>query len=231
MHYVTYLSKEEQARIKLYLNYDMTASPNHIYGIFHGKESTYNVSWPQGPADIQKLFQHLFVLRGPNHTTLAFTSRSDYKPFIDAGISAGSIDTGAERKKTKKVETLGGQAGVAYDINYRGPGDNVTNSNTAAFFVVSQAIPHEVDIFGRSSGGIKLNETVTEDEEADEDEEDEDEDGDEKEKNNRRHPRRTTMQYFRGAAPMVPQDRRGSGRRTRATKNVVIEFAKDAQIN
>lgn len=48
-----------------------------------------------------------------------FSGRSDYAAFIENGIPSGGLFTGAEVLKTEEeVEMFGGEAGVAYDVNY-----------------------------------------------------------------------------------------------------------------
>jgi Zn-dependent M28 family amino/carboxypeptidase len=170
----------------------MLASPNYIYGIFDGAGSSFNMTGPQGSGDIQKLFQQFFVQNGLNHTALKFTGRSDYAPFVNAGIASGGISTGAGENKTKKdVELFGGLQDVAHDKNYHRPGDNVTNLNMAAFLVNTRAIAHAVGVFGQSLRGIAFNETRWEGIDAEEDEkddEDENEDDDEVTRRIRKYP-------------------------------------------
>lgn len=80
-----------------------------------------------------------------------FDGRSDYGPFLDAGIPTGGLFTGAEVAKTDAEQRLfGGEAGVAYDINYHGAGDNVANLNLTAFGVCTEAIAHAVATYGLS---------------------------------------------------------------------------------
>ncbi|KAF2396070.1 putative aminopeptidase Y [Trichodelitschia bisporula] len=182
-YYVEHLSEEERAKIRLYLNFDMIASPNYIYGIFDGDGSSFNQSGPTGSADIQSFFQRFFKWRRLNHTAIPFNGRSDYAPFTAAGIPAGGIETGAEEIKTPaQAAQFGGQAGIALDANYHGPGDNFTNLALVPFTVNARAIAHGVATFARSFAGIHFNTT------------DDDDDDDEK----RRHVRRTPVINYGG---------------------------------
>ena len=66
---------------------------------------------------------------------------------IYAGIPAGGTFTGAEGIKTAaQAAKFGGQAGVAYDVNYHGKGDDITNINITAFDinidVIADAVGH-----------------------------------------------------------------------------------------
>lgn len=58
--YVRSLSPEELAKITLYLNFDMLASPNFIYAIYDGDGSAFNISGPPGSAAAEKLFEDFF---------------------------------------------------------------------------------------------------------------------------------------------------------------------------
>jgi hypothetical protein len=68
-----------------------------------------------------------------------------------SGVPVGGLFTGAEVLKTVEEERLfGGQAGVAYDVNYHGAGDNVSNVNVGAWIQNSKAIAHAVATYGLS---------------------------------------------------------------------------------
>ncbi|KAL9596581.1 MAG: hypothetical protein Q9219_005708 [cf. Caloplaca sp. 3 TL-2023] len=154
--YVASLSAAEKAKIRLELNFDMIASPNYKYGIYDGDGSAFNVTGAPGSAEAEKLFQDYFTNdAGLNWVPDSFDGRSDYAPFADAGIAAGGLFTGAEGIKTAEEQTLfGGQAGVAYDKNYHGAGDNVANLNFDAFIQNAKAIAHAVATYGRSFASL-----------------------------------------------------------------------------
>lgn len=132
--YVANLPAEELEKIRLYLNFDMIASPNYIYALYDGDGSSFNLTGPPGSDQIEALFQSYFRSRNLNFTASAFDGRSDYLPFIDAGVPAGGIFTGAEGIKTPAQQALfGGTAGVAFDENYHEAGDTIENLNLEAF--------------------------------------------------------------------------------------------------
>ena len=159
-YYVASLSPEETKKVKLYLNFDMIASPNFQYGIFDGDGKTFNISGPQGSSDIEKLFQDWFDSNHLNWTASEFDGRSDYDAFIKAGIPAGGLETGAEVNKTAKgVAQFGGQEGVAFDKNYHSAGDNVANLNMTAFLVNAKGIAHAIGTYAVSLDSIKFNTT------------------------------------------------------------------------
>lgn len=126
--YVAATTQAELDKIRLYLNFDMIASPNYVYAIYDGDGSAFNVSGPPGSAEAEKLFQEFFTIEdGVPWTATDFDGRSDYGPFLDAGVASGGLFTGAEGIKTEEEASIfGGKSGVAYDVNYHGAGDNGT---------------------------------------------------------------------------------------------------------
>ncbi|KAF2840271.1 Zn-dependent exopeptidase [Patellaria atrata CBS 101060] len=150
-YYIKTLPVEEQAKIRLYLNFDMIASPNYVYGIYDGDGSAFNLSGPPGSAEAEVLFEKYYTDRDLPSVPSAFTGRSDYGPFLDVDIASGGLFTGAEVVKTpEEAAMFGGEAGVAYDVNYHKAGDNMTNLNKEAFLVNAQAIAHVIATYARS---------------------------------------------------------------------------------
>jgi Zn-dependent M28 family amino/carboxypeptidase len=141
--YVAKLSTADRDRIRLYLNFDMIASPNFAYKLYDGDDSDA-VGAPAGPpgsAQIEDRLETFFNSRGLGHVGTDFDGRSDYGPFIAAGIPAGGIFTGAEGEKTPEEAALfGGTPGVAYDVCYHQACDTLANPNDTALDVNSDAI-------------------------------------------------------------------------------------------
>jgi carboxypeptidase Q len=156
--YVASLPQSELDKIRLYLNFDMIASPNFKYGIYDGDGSGFNISGPAGSAQAEHLFEKYFKEIAKKPTTPSqFDGRSDYGPFLDAGIACGGLDTGAEGIKTAaEAKLFGGTAGVAYDINYHGAGDTVDNLNRTALVTNTKAIAHAVGVYGRGLKSLDL---------------------------------------------------------------------------
>jgi len=141
--YVAGLSAAELDRIRLYLNFDMIASPNFAYKLYDGDDSdaTGAPAGPPGSAQIEGQLASFLEGRGLAHVGTDFDGRSDYGPFIAAGIPAGGIFTGAEGIKTPEEQAaFGGTAGVAYDTCYHQACDTITNVNATALDVNSDAI-------------------------------------------------------------------------------------------
>ena len=74
-----------------------------------------------------------------------FDGRSDYGPFIAAGIPAGGTFTGAEGSKTSaQAQLWGGTAGSAFDACYHRSCDTTTNINDTALDRNADAIAYAV---------------------------------------------------------------------------------------
>ncbi|GAA3221553.1 M28 family metallopeptidase [Dactylosporangium siamense] len=128
--YVNNLTPAQRAEIRLYLNFDMVASPNYMFGVYDGDDSAAEGSGPgpAGSAQIEDLFEAFFASRGQSTNAADFSGRSDYGPFIAAGVGipAGGLFTGAEGIKTAAdVAKYGGVAGAAYDPCYHDPCDDL----------------------------------------------------------------------------------------------------------
>ncbi|WAZ26380.1 M28 family metallopeptidase [Streptomyces cinnabarinus] len=147
--YVASLTEEQKKQIKLYLNFDMIGSPNAAYFVYDGDDSdaTGAGPGPEGSAQLEKGINDFLDSKGIPHEGTDFTGRSDYGPFIEVGIPSGGTFTGAEGIKTEaQAAKFGGQAGVAYDVNYHAPGDDIDNINLRAFDinidVIADAVGH-----------------------------------------------------------------------------------------
>lgn len=149
--YVNSLDDVELAKIRLYLNFDMVASPNYALKVYDGDGSAFNQTGPTGSANIEHLFEDYFSSRRMPSEPTAFDGRSDYLAFIQNGIPAGGLFTGAENIKTAdEVDKFGGKAGVAYDPNYHGAGDDMSNLSHEAFLINAKAIANSVATYARS---------------------------------------------------------------------------------
>lgn len=151
-YYVKQLSQAEKNKIRLMLDFDMMASPNYAFQIYDGDGSAFNLTGPAGSAEAEAEFTHFFKdIAKKNHTQIEFDGRSDYGPFLEAGIAAGGIACGAEGIKTQEeFEMFGGAAGLAYDVNYHEDGDNANNLNYEAWVVMTQAIAHSTATYALS---------------------------------------------------------------------------------
>jgi aminopeptidase Y len=131
-YYVSQLSKEENLKIRLFMDYDMLASPNYAYQIYNAT----NALNPVGSEELRDLYIDYYEKHGQNYTFIPFDGRSDYDGFIRHGIPGGGIATGAEGVKTKEEqEMFGGKAGNWFDPCYHQICDTVENLNMEAWEV------------------------------------------------------------------------------------------------
>lgn len=159
--YVELLPQAEKDKIALYLNFDMIGSPNHVFFVYDGDNSdgVGAGAGPAGSTGIEKTFETFYNKRGVSFKGTDFDGRSDYGPFIAAGIPAGGLFTGAEGTKTvAEAEVWGGIVGTAYDPCYHEACDGYGNVNLFALDVNSDAVAYATLQFAMSTkvvNGIK----------------------------------------------------------------------------
>jgi Zn-dependent M28 family amino/carboxypeptidase len=141
--YVEGLPVEERDRIAGYLNFDMIGSPNYIIGVYDADQSTYAapVAVPPGSEALEQVFTDYFDGTDQPWVDTEFSGRSDFQGFIEAGIPAGGLFTGADDVKTdEQVALFGGTAGITDDPNYHTAGDDLDNVDRKALKINSRAI-------------------------------------------------------------------------------------------
>jgi Zn-dependent M28 family amino/carboxypeptidase len=154
-HYVNTLSDANLAKIFANLNFDMVASPNYVRFVYDGDGSDTGTAGPPGSAEIEEVFTSYFASQGLASAPTAFDGRSDYGPFIDVGIPAGGLFSGAEGIKTAEEAAIyGGTAGVAYDVCYHQACDTINNVNTDALFELGDAAADAVLTLARTKSGF-----------------------------------------------------------------------------
>jgi Zn-dependent M28 family amino/carboxypeptidase len=157
--YVAGLSQAEKDRIALYLNFDMVGSPNYIFMVYDGDESGWNapagVTVPEGSVQIEDLFESLYTKMGEPYDDAQFSGRSDYQAFINNGIPAGGLFTGAEVVKTPAQQAIwGGTAGQSYDPCYHQTCDDIDNLSLKALDVNSDVISAAVLTYAYSTESV-----------------------------------------------------------------------------
>lgn len=146
--YVNLLTEEEAAQIALYLNFDMIGSPNFARFIYDGNGSAFGESGPPGSDTIERTFQRYFEEAGLASGQTAFDGRSDYLAFIDVGIPAGGLFTGAEGVKTEhQQQVYGGTDGEAFDPCYHAACDDIENLSKRALEQMTDAAAHTIHKF------------------------------------------------------------------------------------
>lgn len=133
--YVNSLSDDEKNAIALNLNFDMLGSPNFIRGILNGTDSPMH-----GSQVIMETFENFFTSNQLTYDIIPFTGRSDYGPYLEAGIPAGGVETGAELIKDQAGRTkFGGLANTPYDPCYHQACDTIENVNMDVLTQTTQA--------------------------------------------------------------------------------------------
>jgi Zn-dependent M28 family amino/carboxypeptidase len=159
-HYVEDLAANNPAaldKIATYLNFDMVGSPNYVIGVYDADESTYTapVTVPGGSIETEAVLTDYFDGIGQPWVDTAFSGRSDYQAFINHGVPASGLFTGADGTKTpEEVELFGGTAGIIYDPNYHTPGDDLSNVNVTAIDIMSDAIAHATITLAQDTSAI-----------------------------------------------------------------------------
>jgi Zn-dependent M28 family amino/carboxypeptidase len=141
--YVAGLTDEERSRIALYLNFDMVGSPNPVFLVYDGDDSdaTGAGPGPSGSDRIEKTFEAFYDQRQVPFKGTDFSGRSDYGPFIAAGIPSGGLFTGAEGAKTAEEAAIwGGTTGRAHDRCYHQACETLGNVDLHALDVNSDAM-------------------------------------------------------------------------------------------
>jgi Zn-dependent M28 family amino/carboxypeptidase len=145
-------------QIEAMLDFDMLASPNFVRFVYDGDTSDTEPppsGAPAGSGQIEQLFLRYFDRHGLATLPTAFDGRSDYGPFIENGVPAGGIFTGAEGIKTEDEEAIfGGVAGLAYDPCYHQACDTLFNLSHQALDEMSDAVAHSVWTLARSKSPI-----------------------------------------------------------------------------
>ena len=155
--YVQGLDEAELDKVALYLNFDMVGSPNHVFFVYDGDDSdgVGAGAGPDGSARIEKTFEAFYSQRGVPFKGTDFSGRSDYGPFIAAGVPSGGLFTGAEGIKTAEEAALwGGTAGDQYDPCYHLACDTYANNNDTALDVNSDAIAFAVLQYGMNTSDV-----------------------------------------------------------------------------
>ena len=154
-HYVDNLSARETKNIALNLNFDMIGSPNFVRFVYDGDGSATGTAGPNGSKNIEQVFLDYFGEQGLATEPTAFDGRSDYGPFIEVGIPAGGLFTGAEGIKTEEqVAIYGGTAGDQYDPCYHLACDTFDNISLEALDQMSDAAAHATMTFAMTTSSV-----------------------------------------------------------------------------
>lgn len=153
--YVESLTARDIKNIAVNLNFDMIGSPNFVRYVYDGDGSATPLAGPNGSGSVERVFLDYFAEQGLPVEPTAFDGRSDYGPFIDAGIPAGGLFTGAEEIKTPEQAAIyGGSAGVALDPCYHLACDTFNNISLEALDQMSDAAAHAALTFAQTTSAV-----------------------------------------------------------------------------
>ena len=156
-NYVNGLSQAEKDRIALYLNFDMIGSPNYIQMVYDSRPVKLRGpgAVPPGSIAIEDLFESFYTLSDEPYDDAEFSGRSDYQAFINNGIAAGGLFTGAEVPKTAAQQAIwGGTTGAQYDPCYHAACDTFDNANLHALAINSDAVAFAVLTYAYSTESV-----------------------------------------------------------------------------
>lgn len=150
-YYASNLTPDENLKVRLFMDYDMLASPNFAYQVYNATNDAH----PVGSEQLRDLYVDWYEAHDLNYTFIPFDGRSDYDGFIRAGIPAGGIATGAEVIKTEEEsELFGGRAGEAFDECYHLLCDDTGNVNVTAWELNTKLVAHSVATYAASFEGF-----------------------------------------------------------------------------
>jgi Zn-dependent M28 family amino/carboxypeptidase len=152
-HYVAGLPDADRKKIALYLNLDMVGSPNAGYLAYDGDDSDHEGAGPgpAGSAGVERVLVEQLAAAGVTAEGTDFDGRSDYGPFIEAGIASGGLFTGAEETKTpEQAKRWGGQAGEPFDRCYHQACDRVEGIDRKALDRNTDAVAGAIAHFALS---------------------------------------------------------------------------------
>lgn len=147
--YANNLTKEENLKIRVFMDYDMMASPNYEYEVYDAN----NKDDPKGSEELKNLYIDYYKSKNLTYTLVPFDGRSDYVGFIENGIPAGGIATGAEKNNVNNGKVL--------DKCYHSLCDDIDNLAWDAFLVNTQLIAHSVATYGNSFEGFPERDNTT----------------------------------------------------------------------
>jgi Zn-dependent M28 family amino/carboxypeptidase len=154
-YYVNQLTARQQKDIAVNLNFDMIGSPNFVRFVYDGDGDAFGTSGPNGSGTVEDVFLDYFASQGLQTEPTEFDGRSDYEAFINAGIPAGGLFSGAEGIKTAEQAAIyGGTAGTAYDACYHQACDDLSNLNKTALEQLADGAAHATLTFAQTTSAV-----------------------------------------------------------------------------
>lgn len=154
-YYVAQLTKKEIQDHAVNLNFDMVGSPNAVRFVYDGDGDAFGTKGPTGSGVVEEVFVEYFESQGLASEPTAFDGRSDYFGFIENGIPAGGLFSGAEDiKSAEQAAIYGGTAGAPYDPCYHAACDDITNIDPVVLEQMADAIAHATLTFAMTSSAV-----------------------------------------------------------------------------
>ncbi|MEB3984085.1 M28 family peptidase [Mycobacterium sp. 663a-19] len=161
MDYLFGLDNGQLNDIALYLNANLIGSRNAGFFTDDGDQSGppgQGIAFgdvPEGSAGIERTLSAYLNLSGKRPADMPLGTRTDYHPFMLAGVPIGGLTAGASQPKTTVQARLwGGQAGVGFDPNFQGPRDTLDNIDREALAVMGSGLAFAVGSYAESIGGV-----------------------------------------------------------------------------
>lgn len=155
-YYVSQLSARDIKDHAVNLNFDMVASPNPVRFVYDGDGGAFGAEGPNGSDTVEDVFLAYFASQGLATAPTEFDGRSDYFGFIENGIPAGGLFTGAEGiKSQEEADVFGGTAGRPYDPCYHAACDTITNIDPVVLEQMADAIAHSTLTFAMTTSAVK----------------------------------------------------------------------------
>jgi Peptidase family M28/PA domain len=150
------LGQPQRKDIALYLNFDMIGSPNYVRFVYDGDGNAVGPPGPNGSGTIEKVFRDYFASEGLATEPTPFDGRSDYLAFLQAGIPAGGLISGADGIKTpQQAEDYGGTPGLPYDPCYHQACDNIDNLEPKSIDELADGAAHATLTFAQTTSAVK----------------------------------------------------------------------------
>ena len=154
-YYVNQLTARQIKEHAVNLNFDMVGSKNFVRFVYDGDGSSFGEKGPNGSAQVEKVFLDYFKSQNLPVVPTEFDGRSDYFGFINNGIPAGGLFTGAEGTKTvAEAAVFGGTAGAAYDACYHSECDTLANIDGGVLEEMADAIAHSTLTFAMTTSAV-----------------------------------------------------------------------------
>ncbi len=154
-YYVSQLSKAQIKQHAVNLNFDMLGSVNAVRFVYDGDGDAFGTTGPNGSDVIEGVFDDYFASQGLETEPTEFDGRSDYFAFINNGIPAGGLFSGAEGLMTaQEAVDFDGIAGAPYDPCYHQACDTIDNVDPETLEELADAAAHATLTFAQTTSAV-----------------------------------------------------------------------------